>query len=197
MYQSELFDLCNTNQLVVSDQVVLGWIPEQYTYVSDAHCTTSWLDRVLCNQAMQRNLKSVTIIDKLPSSDHVPLSIIFDVQLQCIHSVDYNGSSSNDKVIYNRTKASVKDVNTYCMHIYNNFAKIIHDVLYLVSVQLPSLETILEYPASSRAIDAADNFKIKNTVSIGNFQIKHTLLGVFFIVISVTIYHVFFNKRTN
>ena len=71
MYQSELFDLCNTNQLVVSDQVVLGWIPEQYTYVSNAHCTTSWLDRVLCNQAMQRNLKSVTIIDKLPSSDHL------------------------------------------------------------------------------------------------------------------------------
>ena len=62
------------------------------------------------------------------------------------------------------------------MHIYNNFAKTIHDVLYLVSAQLPSLETILEYPASSWATEAADNFNVKNTVSIGNLQIKHTLL---------------------
>ena len=47
LFESELFDLCNTHQLVVSDHVALVRDSRQYTYVSDAHCTTSWLDRVL------------------------------------------------------------------------------------------------------------------------------------------------------
>ena len=75
---------------------------------------------------MQRKLESVAIIDKLPSFDHLPLSIIFDVQLQCIPSVDSNGLPSNDKVIYNWAKASVHKVNTYSMHTYNIFAKIVY-----------------------------------------------------------------------
>ena len=74
---------------------------------------------------MQRKLESVTIIDKLPGSHHLQLSIVFDGQLQGIPSVDCTGSSSNDKVIYNWAKASVNNVNTYSMHTYNNFAKLI------------------------------------------------------------------------
>ena len=42
-FESELFDFCNTHQLVVSDDVALGRESGQYFYVSDAHCTTSGL----------------------------------------------------------------------------------------------------------------------------------------------------------
>ena len=34
----------------VSDHVALGRDSGQYAYVSDAHCTTSWLNHVLCSQ---------------------------------------------------------------------------------------------------------------------------------------------------
>ena len=56
-------------------------------YVSDAHCTTSWLDHVLCSQDLQRKLRLINVLDKLPSSDHLPLSVIIDVQVQSVPSV--------------------------------------------------------------------------------------------------------------
>ena len=49
-----------------------------FTYVSDAHGTTSWLDPLLCSQDMPTKLHSIVILDMLPSSDHVPLSFVFD-----------------------------------------------------------------------------------------------------------------------
>ena len=49
-----------------------------FTHVSDADKTTSWLDHVLCSQDMQTKIHSIAILDMLPSSDHVPLSFVFD-----------------------------------------------------------------------------------------------------------------------
>ena len=41
-------------------------------------CSTSWLDHVICGRDMQAKLQSVSILDMLPNSEHVPLSSVFD-----------------------------------------------------------------------------------------------------------------------
>ena len=64
--------------LVISDCNYYGHNSGMFTHVSDAHDTTSWLDHVLCSQDMQTKLHSIAILDMLPSSDHVPLSFVFD-----------------------------------------------------------------------------------------------------------------------
>ena len=46
VFEFELLEMCKIYQLVVSDYAVYGRNLGQYTYVSDAHCTTSWLDHV-------------------------------------------------------------------------------------------------------------------------------------------------------
>ena len=84
-------------------------------YVSDAHFTTSWHDHVLCSQDIQSNLDSVKILDKLPSSDHLPISITFNVHLQCFVLASSVYLSSRDKVIFNWAKASIADINEYCV----------------------------------------------------------------------------------
>ena len=81
VFECELLEMCKTYQLVVSDHVALGRNSGHYTYVSNAHCTTSWLDHYLCSHDIQNRLESISIIDKLPSCDHLPLSITIDVQL--------------------------------------------------------------------------------------------------------------------
>ena len=104
VFESELLEMCKTYQLVVSDYAVYGRDSGQYTYVSDAHCTTSWLDHVLCSQDIQSKLKVIDILDKLPSSDHLPLSVIIDVQVHSGLSVSSVYSSPRDQLVYNWAK---------------------------------------------------------------------------------------------
>ena len=100
VFESELLEMCKSHQLVVSDYAAFGRDSGQYTYVSDAHCTTSWLDHVLCSQDLQRKLRLINVLDKLPSSDHLPLSVIIDVQVQSVPSVSTICPSPRAKVIY-------------------------------------------------------------------------------------------------
>ena len=124
VFESELLEMCKTYQLVVSDYAVYGRVSGQYTYVGDVHCTTSWLDHVLCSQDIQSKLKVIDILDRLPSSDHLPLSVIIDVQVHSGLSVSSVYSSPRDQLVYNWAKTDITDVNNYCMQTYRNFSKI-------------------------------------------------------------------------
>ena len=110
-----------------------------YTYVSDAHCTTSWHDHVLCSQDLQRKLRLINVLDKLPSSDHLTVSVKIDVQVQNVPSFSTICPSPRAKVIYNWTKA---DVNNYCMQTYDNFTKIacIPSAMKCTNINCKSLE---------------------------------------------------------
>ena len=88
--------MCNTHQLVVSDYEAYGRDSGHFTYVSDAPFTTFWLDHVLCSQDIQSKLDSVKILHKLPSSDHLPIFITFNVHLQCFVSASSVYSFSRD-----------------------------------------------------------------------------------------------------
>ena len=101
VFESELLEMCKSHQLVVSDYAAFERDSGQYTYVSDAHCTTSWLDHVLCSQDLQRKLRLINVLDKLPGSDHLPLSVIIDVQVQSVPSVSTICPSLRTIVIYN------------------------------------------------------------------------------------------------
>ena len=83
----------------------------KFTHVSDAHGTTSWLDHVICSQDMQARLRSIAILDMLPSSDHIPLSFVFDFMCT-LTSIDTYTCPSN-KVNFNWTKATDKDLLDY------------------------------------------------------------------------------------
>ena len=67
---------------------------DSFTYVSDAHGSTSWLDHVVCSRDMPTLIKHVFILDKLPSSDHLLLSTVFNitfndnVHIKNIHCAD-------------------------------------------------------------------------------------------------------------
>ena len=48
-FKTELLALCESQNLVISDYQLLGRLSEQFTFVSDAHSTTSWLDHFICS----------------------------------------------------------------------------------------------------------------------------------------------------
>ena len=79
-----------------------------FTHVSDAHGTTSWLDHVLCSQDMQIKLHSFANLDMLPSSDHVPLSFVFDFNSS--PTFNENFTCPSNKTNFNWAIATDKDL---------------------------------------------------------------------------------------
>ena len=76
LFETEL--MCDSLDLLISDYKIFGRFSGQFTYVSDAHNTTSWLDHIFCSHDVQRKLVSIDILDRLPSSDHLPLCVLLD-----------------------------------------------------------------------------------------------------------------------
>ena len=95
----------------MSDYSILGRSSGTFTYISDAHLTTSWLDHVLCSFNMNVLINSLHVLDKLPCSDHLPMVVIFDIDI----NVSLPTQVSTDDVItsFNWSKATVDDISSY------------------------------------------------------------------------------------
>ena len=74
-------NLLNCEHLGLSDYEMLGRNSVFYTCVSDAHHSTSWLDQDICSSNMHNVIGSIYVVDKLPSSDHLPLDVIFSMTI--------------------------------------------------------------------------------------------------------------------
>ena len=48
-FESELLEFCSAYELTISDYQRYGPGSGQFTYVSDAHNSTSWLDHIICS----------------------------------------------------------------------------------------------------------------------------------------------------
>ena len=60
IFGAELIDFCDNNELCFVDKERL--LPDTFTYTSEAHGTTSWLD--------QSVISHVSVIDNVVCSDH-------------------------------------------------------------------------------------------------------------------------------
>jgi exonuclease III len=77
IFENELLNFVKTCNMYISDYEWFGSTSDTFTYVSDAHFTKSWLDHYICSFSMHNNISEIKITDKLPSSDHLPLSVVF------------------------------------------------------------------------------------------------------------------------
>ena len=69
----ELIKFCNEENLVISDRVCLP--TNTYTYYSEAHNSSSWLDHVLCTNSAHSLIKGIHVCYDYVTSDHVPLCV--------------------------------------------------------------------------------------------------------------------------
>ena len=101
-FETELLDIGNNFDLVICDYEVFGRTSGTFTYVSDAHNYTSWLDHFICSHGVQSLITNIYIIDKLPSSDHLPVGLVYvkiEVQqhtyLICFSTTKHRNASYN------------------------------------------------------------------------------------------------------
>ena len=87
-FEDELLELCTHHKLIMADYEKYGRTSNQSTYVSNAHSSTSWLDHIICSFDLYSMISDLFILDKLPSSDHLPLCCTckFELDLELIDS---------------------------------------------------------------------------------------------------------------
>ena len=71
--------MCDTIGLVISYYEKFGRTCNTYTYVSDAHNSTSWLDHFICSHSVHSMITDLHILDECPSSDHLPVGLVISV----------------------------------------------------------------------------------------------------------------------
>ena len=110
MFDNELIKFCDRNELVISDITLLT--RDSFTYVSEAHCTTSWLDHAICSRNIHSLIKHVCILDRPPLSDHLPLFTDFNIVFNdSVPSKNYTRCS--DRKTINRSQASNVSIAKY------------------------------------------------------------------------------------
>ena len=73
IFSGELIDYCDNKELCFADKE--GLLPNTFTYTSQAHGTTSWLDHCINTLSGQSIIYDVSVIDSVVYSDHFPLGI--------------------------------------------------------------------------------------------------------------------------
>ena len=52
-----------------------------YTYISESHNSTSWLDHCICSAMAHSSVKQYDVLTEHAVSDHIPLSVSLDCEV--------------------------------------------------------------------------------------------------------------------
>ena len=89
-----LSQFCIEQNLIVSDVTMLPGC-DSYTYISEAHQSTSWLDHLICTESAHALVDSVHIDYGMVSSDHLPLCTKVNLPTGCT----FSGLSVNEVTV--------------------------------------------------------------------------------------------------
>ena len=84
VFGEELVKFCNEYSLILSDVSKLGCSENIYTHYSDTHHSVSWLDHCISTVNAHRLIKYVHISDTVMVSDHLPLSVHLECEVNVI-----------------------------------------------------------------------------------------------------------------
>lgn len=110
-FARELDEWCSEHLMTISDQQFLG--PDTFTYVSEAHGVTSWLDHVITSADAHSMIDGARVLDLPPSSDHRPLSININVRDQLVEPPNHLSTQRRTSSGYKWDRANVGDLNRY------------------------------------------------------------------------------------
>ena len=97
-------------QLVCVDKMKLNGI---FTYVSDDRQRSSWIDHILCSQALLSHVSEVGVVYDYLCSDHLPLFVCFHSLVQLTGSIGGPVSAEKCTRSCDWSKASANDISSY------------------------------------------------------------------------------------
>ena len=85
MFGAELIDFCDNNNLCFIDKEKLS--PDSFTFVNQAHGTTSWLDHCITTASGKSITSNISIIDDIVCSDHYLICIDIVCDINVLHNI--------------------------------------------------------------------------------------------------------------
>ena len=76
MFGQALHDFCTDYDFILSDKFLLP--NDTFTYVSDSHGSTSWIDHCLSSAAFHQAIRCMSVLHDIITSDHRPLAFTID-----------------------------------------------------------------------------------------------------------------------
>ena len=83
-------------------------------------------------------MTAIEILDKLPSSDHLPLQAAMDVDFNCVFSCIDVSACPKDKISYNWSQCTPDDLEKYYCSTYDVFSDYICKTWYYLGCILDS-----------------------------------------------------------
>ena len=167
-FDGELLEVCTHHELIISAYEHFGCNFSQFTFVSDAHSTTSWLDHIICSFNLFLILSDLCILDKLPSSDHLPIGCNFCFYLDTCMSTPSVSDSCDVKLPTMKcqwSKASDVEIEYYRMKSYISLDTIsIPDVVKCVNNNCSSKEHQGQLDSYFTSISDALDLMSKQTI---------------------------------
>ena len=113
-FGNEMLSFCEDNNLILSDVALLGKESGHFTFYSDAHKSTSWIDHCMSTINAHHCIEEVKILYEYQSSDHFPLKIVITFDSTMANNLERSEVSvSDDRHIASWDKASDYHINSY------------------------------------------------------------------------------------
>lgn len=96
-----------------ADQTYL--LPDSFTYVSDVHNTTSWLDHVLVNSQLLNNIDNMCVNYNSIASDHKP--VIFNVRAVAHSQLQPAADDSDSLIVPDWDACTYLELSNYAAHL--------------------------------------------------------------------------------
>ena len=109
-FGKELVSACEDNGFVISDMVFLANKQDPFTFVSEVHHTTSWLDHCVSNVVGHNNILTMDVLYSYGGSDHLPL---FMSTKCCMQTESVTDCFNTSKPHIKWSKLSDSDLNKY------------------------------------------------------------------------------------
>ena len=116
----QLSGFCDEYFYIRSDLEFLGHNSDVYTFVSEAHDTGSWLDHcIICTTGAHNSILSVSIGNKSPITDHLPLIVVISYN-SVIATVQSTNCNTRNNCGNNNQRKGVKweRQSNECIHNY-------------------------------------------------------------------------------
>lgn len=93
-FGNELKTFCKDENCILTD--VVHCPSDSFTFISEAHSTVAWLDHMVSTIPLHLFVKKVSIDNSLITSDHFPLSIQLECEVNTSEYIDEGNTKSRD-----------------------------------------------------------------------------------------------------
>ncbi|KAI5639815.1 hypothetical protein NE865_07715 [Phthorimaea operculella] len=114
LFGTELMDYCKEQNWVCADySLLLGTAPNTFTYRSNAHGTTSWLDHCIVTSAAMNLVTKISVINDVNWSDHFPLVVNLNIDV-IVPKINLKPNKVNKVIWGNRDPSQIDRYNELC-----------------------------------------------------------------------------------